>query len=48
MIVYAAYEDPKPSEFVAEKTHLPAVMLPFTVGGTDARQGFRRASTRTR
>jgi zinc/manganese transport system substrate-binding protein len=35
MIIYAAYEDAKPSEFVAEKSHLPAVMLPFTVGGTD-------------
>lgn len=35
MIVYAAYEDPKPSQFVAEKSKLPAVMLPFTVGGTD-------------
>jgi zinc/manganese transport system substrate-binding protein len=36
MIVYAAYEDPKPSQFVAEKSHLPAVMLPFTIGGDDA------------
>ena len=35
LIVYAAYEDPKPSQFVAEKSKLPAVMLPFTVGGTD-------------
>ncbi len=35
MIVYAAYEDPKPSQFIAEKSGLPAVMLPFTVGGTD-------------
>ena len=35
MIIYAAYEDPKPSQFVGEKSHLPAVMLPFTVGGTD-------------
>jgi zinc/manganese transport system substrate-binding protein len=35
MIIYAAYEDPKPSLFVAEKSHLPAVLLPFTVGGTD-------------
>jgi zinc/manganese transport system substrate-binding protein len=35
MIVYAAYEDPKPSQFVAEKSKLSAVMLPFTVGGTD-------------
>lgn len=36
MIVYAGYEDPKPSQFVADKSHLPAVMLPFTVGGDDA------------
>jgi len=35
MIIYAAYEDAKPSQFVGEKSHLPAVMLPFTVGGTD-------------
>ena len=35
MIVYAAYEDAKPSEFVAQKSNLPAVMLPFTVGGSD-------------
>lgn len=35
MIIYAAYEDPKPSQFVAEKSGLPAIMLPFTVGGTD-------------
>ena len=36
MIVYAAYEDPKAAQFVAEKSKLPAVMLPFTVGGTPA------------
>jgi len=36
MIVYAAYDDPKPAQFVAEKSGLPAVMLPFTVGGTDS------------
>ena len=35
MILYAAYQDPKPSEFVAAKTGVPAVELPFTVGGTD-------------
>ncbi len=35
MILYAAYQDPKPSEFVAAKTGIPAVELPFTVGGTD-------------
>ena len=36
LIVHAAYEDPRASQFVAEKSGLPAVMLPFTVGGTDA------------
>lgn len=35
-VVHAAYEDPRAAQFVAEKTGLPAVMLPFTVGGTDA------------
>ena len=35
MILYAAYQDPKPSEFVAARTGIPAVELPFTVGGTD-------------
>jgi zinc/manganese transport system substrate-binding protein len=36
MIIYAAYQDPRAPDFIAEKTHIPAVMLPFTVGGTDA------------
>ena len=35
MVIRAAYEDDKPSNFVAEKAHIPAVMLPFTIGGTD-------------
>jgi zinc/manganese transport system substrate-binding protein len=35
MILYAAYQEPRPANFVAEKTGLPAVMLPFTVGGTE-------------
>jgi zinc/manganese transport system substrate-binding protein len=35
MVVYAAYQDPRAPEFVAEKSQLPAVMLPFTVGGTE-------------
>ncbi len=34
-ILYSAYEDPRASEFVAERTGAAAVMLPFTVGGTD-------------
>lgn len=36
MILYAAYQEPRPAEFVSGKSHLPAVMLPFTVGGTGA------------
>lgn len=36
MVLYAAYQEPRPAQFVAEKTGIPAVMLPFTVGGTDA------------
>ena len=35
LIIYAAYQDPKAPEFISEKSHLPAVMLPFTVGGSD-------------
>jgi zinc/manganese transport system substrate-binding protein len=34
-IVSAAYQDPKPGEWLAEKTGVPAVVLPFTVGGDD-------------
>lgn len=36
LIVYAAYQDPRPPQFVSEKTGIPAIELPFTVGGTDA------------
>ncbi len=32
-IVHAAYQDPKPSEWLSERTGVPAVTLPFTVGG---------------
>ncbi len=35
MVVYSAYQDPRAPEFIAEKAKIPAVMLPFTVGGTD-------------
>lgn len=35
MILYAAYQDPKPSAFIAGKTGIPVVLLPFTVGGSD-------------
>ena len=33
---------PKPGEWLAERTGVPAVMLPFTVGGDDAVQGSVR------
>src|SRR5690606_38182117 len=33
-VVYAPYEDPSPSQFVAGKAGIPVVKLPFTVGGT--------------
>ena len=36
MVIRAAYEDDRPSKFISDKMHVPAVMLPFTVGGTDA------------
>ena len=35
VIVYSAYNSAKPAEFLAGRTGIPAVMLPFTVGGTD-------------
>jgi len=35
MVIRAAYEDDRPSKFIADKVHIPAVLLPFTVGGTD-------------
>jgi zinc/manganese transport system substrate-binding protein len=33
-VIRAAYEDSRPSEFIAQRAHIPAVMLPFTIGGT--------------
>lgn len=35
MVIRAAYEDERPSLFVSERASIPAVLLPFTVGGTD-------------
>lgn len=35
VIVYSSYEDPKAAEFLSQRTKIPAVMLPFTVGGSD-------------
>jgi zinc/manganese transport system substrate-binding protein len=36
MVLRAAYQDGRPSEWIAERAHVPAVMLPYTVGGTDS------------
>jgi zinc/manganese transport system substrate-binding protein len=33
-VIRAAYEDDRPSDFIAEHANIPAVVLPFTVGGT--------------
>jgi zinc/manganese transport system substrate-binding protein len=35
LIIYAAYNDPKAAEFLASRSKIPALMLPFTVGGSD-------------
>jgi zinc/manganese transport system substrate-binding protein len=34
MILYNAYNDPKAANWLAARVHAPAVMLPFSVGGT--------------
>jgi zinc/manganese transport system substrate-binding protein len=33
-VVRAAYQDSRPSDWLAERAGIPAVVLPFTVGGT--------------
>lgn len=35
VIVYEAYNSPKAAEFLSQRTAIPAVMLPYTVGGSD-------------
>ena len=34
-VVYSPYSSPRAAEFLSERTGIPAVMMPFTVGGTD-------------
>ena len=36
MVVYASYQNPRPSEWLSGNAALPAVKLPATVGGDDA------------
>ncbi|MCV2351452.1 metal ABC transporter substrate-binding protein [Paucibacter sp. Y2R2-4] len=35
MVLYAAYQDGKPSEWLSKNAGLPAVKIPFTVGGSE-------------
>ncbi len=35
LVVRAAYEDPRASQWLSERAHIPMVQLPFTVGGND-------------
>jgi zinc/manganese transport system substrate-binding protein len=35
LIIYSSYDDPKASQFLSQRTGVTAVMLPFTVGGSD-------------
>jgi zinc/manganese transport system substrate-binding protein len=35
MVIRAAYQESRPDEWLSEHAHIPAVKLPFTVGGTD-------------
>ena len=35
MVLYSAYQDPRPSEWLSKNAAIPAVKIPFTVGGTD-------------
>jgi zinc/manganese transport system substrate-binding protein len=36
MVIYSAYQDSKPSDWLSRNAGVPAVKIPFTVGGTDA------------
>jgi zinc/manganese transport system substrate-binding protein len=35
VIIYSPYNSPQAAEFLSSRTNIPAVMVPFTVGGTD-------------
>jgi zinc/manganese transport system substrate-binding protein len=35
MVIYSAYLDPRPSEWLSKNAGIPAVKIAFTVGGTD-------------
>jgi zinc/manganese transport system substrate-binding protein len=35
VIIYSPYNDPRGAQFLSERTGIPAVMMPFTVGGNE-------------
>ena len=35
MVIFAAYQDSRPSDWLSKNASIPAVKLPFTVGGTE-------------
>jgi zinc/manganese transport system substrate-binding protein len=35
MVLRAAYQDPRASQWLSERAHIPAVLVPFTVGADD-------------
>ena len=35
MVLRVAYQSPRPSEWIAARTSMKAVVLPYTVGGSD-------------
>jgi zinc/manganese transport system substrate-binding protein len=35
VIIYSPYNSPQAAEFLSTRANIPAVMMPFTVGGTD-------------
>lgn len=39
-VIYAAYEDPAPSNYISQTAGIPSVKLPFTVWGTEESKDF--------
>jgi zinc/manganese transport system substrate-binding protein len=34
-VIYSAYNDARPAEFLSQRANIPGIMLPYTVGGTE-------------
>jgi zinc/manganese transport system substrate-binding protein len=35
IVVYSAYNDSRPADFLSQRANVPGIMLPYTVGGTE-------------